>query len=82
MLVIYFKNDGEIHQVAPGYKDMEGYYGNRCKEFGKIFDCIVIEQNDYVFNNFFNFEVDIETKELVIKDNNLIQLFKKSIIKE
>lgn len=55
MLIIYFKSDGEIHQVATGYKNLKEFYGERTKEFSLIFDAIYIaETNNYVFNNFLN----------------------------
>lgn len=58
MLVIYFKSDGEIYQVATGYKTLEEYHGKRAEEFALIFDAIYIEEsNDYVFNRFMDFKV-------------------------
>jgi len=58
MLIIYFKSDGEIHQVATGYKTMEEFYGRRAKEFRMIFDSICVEENNYLFNNFSDFYIN------------------------
>lgn len=71
MLIIYFKSDGEIHQVANGYKNLKEFYGERATEFSLIFDAIYIEKNnDYIFNNFFEFRV--ARGKLLIKENSLI----------
>ena len=74
MLIIYFKSDGEIHQVATGYKTLEEYYGRRLEEFSLIFDSIYIEeQNDYIFNRFFDFKVI--NNQLKFKNTEMLPIF-------
>lgn len=70
MLIIYFKSDGEIYQVATNYKTLEEFYGNRAAEFSLIFDSIYIEEiNDYILNRYIDFEV--ENKQLKFKNNDM-----------
>ena len=58
MLIIYFKSDGEIYQVATSYKNLKEFYGKRAEEFGLIFDFIYEEEyNNYLFNNFHEFKI-------------------------
>ena len=76
MIVIYYKSDGEIYQVAIGYSSFEEYYGKRAEEFSQIFDCIAMESNDYIFNKFSDFRVDTETKELVLNNIQMYEIFK------
>ena len=71
MLIIYFKSDGEIHQVANGYKSLKEFYGKREKEFSLIFSAIYIENaSNYLFNNFFEFQV--KNDKLEAKKNSFI----------
>ncbi len=59
MLIIYFKSDGEIYQVATNYKNLKEFYGKRAEEFSLIFDFIYEEKyNNYLFNNFHEFKVE------------------------
>lgn len=77
MIVIYFKVDGEIHQVAPGYKSIEEYYGCKAEEFKKIFDYLYFEDENYfLFNNFYQFE--IVDKQLIFKDSAMKLLMQKA----
>lgn len=72
MLIIYFKSDGEIHQVATGYKSLKEFYGKRTEEFSLIFDAIYIDEtNNYVFNNFFEFK--IIDRILTAKENTIFR---------
>ena len=58
MLIIYFKSDGEIFQVATGYKTFEEFYNARAEEFSKVFEAIYIEEvNDFILNRPFEFRV-------------------------
>ena len=69
MLIIYFKSDGEIYRIASPYKTMREFFGKRTEEFSLIFDAIYInELNDYLFNRYPDFRVNLETKQLELRE--------------
>lgn len=68
MLIIYWKSDGEIYQVASNYKTMKEFYGRRTEEYSLIFDYIFIDDYDeYFFNRYIDFI--IVDKKIKMKDN-------------
>lgn len=72
MLIIYYKSDGEIFRVVSPYKNMEEYFGSRTSEYSLIFDCVYIDTlNDYLFNRYIDFKVNLDTKEIEPKENVL-----------
>lgn len=72
MLIIYFKSDGEIYRVTSPYKNLDEYFGQRANEFKLIFDGIYIETlNDYLFNRYIDFKVNLNTKQLEAKAETL-----------
>ena len=64
MLFIYYLSDGAIYQVAIGWNSLEEFYGSRADEMGKVFGAIVLPYDRYVYDNYFRFKVNLQTKEL------------------
>ena len=68
MTVFYMKSDGSIVNFSTGIQDMN-FYGEHKEDYSLIYDCIVVDFDEYVMNNLFNFYVDVELKKLKIKHN-------------
>lgn len=61
MTIFYMKSDGAIVNFCTGIADMS-FYGNHEEDYSQIYDFIVIDYDEYIMNNLFNFYVDIEEK--------------------
>lgn len=64
MTVYFVKRTGKIKTIADGRQDMS-LFGDDEIEQTMIWDCIVIEKDDFVKGNTTQFHVDTETKELI-----------------
>ena len=61
MTIFYMKSDGAIVNFCTGIADMN-FYGTHEEDYSQIYDFIVIDYDEYIMNNLFNFYVDIEEK--------------------
>lgn len=64
MTVFYRKKTGDIKQVSTGIQDMS-VFGDEKEDYEQIWDCVVVEKDEYVLMNTNQFLVDLETKELI-----------------
>lgn len=57
MTVFYSKQTGEIKAICYGIQDMN-YFGDNRVDFEIIYDFIIVEKDEYVFNNMMSFKVE------------------------
>ena len=57
MTIFYSKQTGEIKAICYGIQDMN-YFGDNRVDFEIIYDFIIVEKDEYVFNNIENFKVE------------------------
>lgn len=65
MTIFYNKRLGSIQAVVSGSQDMS-YFGEEEEDFKQIYDYIVVDNDEYIIKNSYNFIVVNE--ELKIKD--------------
>ena len=70
MTIFYMKSDGSIVNFSTWIQDMD-FYGKHKQEYGLIYDFIVVDYDEYVMNNLFDFYVDIKEKRLRLMQENL-----------
>lgn len=80
MTIFYSKKDGSIKGIATGVQDIS-FYGDNAEDFRVIRDCIVIDKDMDVFNNFKRFVVNTETKEVELLEEYVFQPEKYKIAK-
>ena len=68
MTIFYMKSDGSIVNFSTGIQDMN-FYGEHKEDYSKIYDCIVVDFDDYVMNNLKDFYVNTEENKLKLKQN-------------
>ena len=56
MTIFYNKRTGSIKELCSGTQTME-WFGAEKEDYEQILDCIVVESDEYVLNNFPQFEV-------------------------
>lgn len=67
MLIIYYLSDGEVHNVAIGWKNLQQYYGRRAEEMSRIFGSIYIPFDKYVYDHHYLFKYNVKTNKLEFK---------------
>ncbi len=75
MVITYIKETGEIVspiQTSDKALTIEDVFGEKAVIMSKIYDVVNIVDNMNVFNMIFNYYVDVETKELKLKENTKI----------
>lgn len=75
MVITYIKETGEIVspiQTSDKALTIEDVFGEKAVIMSKIYDVVNIVDNMNVFNMIFNYYVDVETKELKLKENTRI----------
>lgn len=76
MVITYIKETGEIIspiQTSPEVLSMEDVFGEKATIMSNIYDVVNIVDNMEVFNSIFNYCVDINTKEVKLKNSIKIQ---------
>lgn len=68
LTVFYNKRTGSIKELCSGHQDMS-WFGDEKEDYEKIFDYIVVDHDDYILQNFVNFNV--VDGELKIKSVNV-----------
>lgn len=78
MIFIYLKSNGKIVKASSPEKNLQEMYGEDWEEYSQIFDYIYMPYNDFIFYNYYNFKVDLESKKLIQTDEmlNLTQYIK------
>lgn len=66
MTIFYFKSSGEIMSLATGIQDMDFFHKFK-DDMIKIVDFTIKPKDNLVINNYTNFIIDLNTKELMIK---------------
>ena len=56
MTIFYNKRTGSIKELCSGIQTME-WFGAEKEDYDQIFDCLVVELDEYVLNNFTQFEI-------------------------
>jgi hypothetical protein len=69
MTVFFSKRTGEIMSVASGIQDMN-MFGLHKEDMQVICDCLQFPMDMNVIQNYQNFNINLDTKELQIKQNN------------
>lgn len=76
MVITYIKETGEIVspiQTSSEVLTMEDIFGEKASIMKNIYDVVNIVDNMDVFNNIFNYCVDVNTKEVKLKNSIKIQ---------
>lgn len=71
MTIFFQKNTGNIKCVADWETSIEDYFveeGDKL-DYALIWDTLIIDYNDSIFNNYSLFKVDIDARKIVIKEN-------------
>lgn len=71
MTVFYQKSTGNIKSVTDWETSIEDYFVEEAdkQDYGLIWDYIVIDYNDSIFNNYSLFKVDTSTQKIILKEN-------------
>lgn len=71
MTIFYQKSTGNIQSVTDWETCIEDYFVEEAdiQDYNLIWDYIVIDYNESIFNNYRLFKVDIEKKIITIKEN-------------
>ena len=56
MTIFYNKRTGNIKELCSGTQTMD-WFGAEKEDYAQIFDCLVVESDEYVLNNFTQFEI-------------------------
>ena len=56
MTIFYNKRTGSIKELCSGTQTLD-WFGAEKEDYAQIFDCLVVESDEYVLNNFTQFEV-------------------------
>ncbi|WP_195952276.1 hypothetical protein [Clostridium saudiense] len=75
MVITYIKETGEIVspiQTSEKALTMEDLFEEKAVIMSKVYDVVNIVDNMNVFNMIFNYYVDVETKELKLKEETRI----------
>ena len=56
MTIFYNKRTGSIKELCSGIQTMD-WFGAEKEDYEQIFDCLVVDLDQYVLNNFTQFEV-------------------------
>jgi hypothetical protein len=70
MTIFYYKSDGDIYSYSTGISDMS-IFGKRQDEYSLIIDFIVCPIDKTILGLLNHFCVNIETKQLKLKDENI-----------
>ena len=54
--IFYNKRTGSIKELCSGIQTMD-WFGAEKEDYEHIFDCLVVELDEYVLNNFTQFEI-------------------------
>lgn len=68
MTLFYSKRTGEIKCCATGIQDMS-FWGKDAEDYSIIWDCVVLEKDEYVIRNREKFRVNPTTKQLELLAN-------------
>ena len=68
MTVFYMTSDGSIVNFSTGIQNMN-FYGGHKEDYSLIYDCIVVDFDEYVMNNLKDFYVNTEENKLKLKQN-------------
>lgn len=68
MTLFYSKRTGEIQTFCTGVQDMS-LFGDNKEDYEMIWDFVVIDYNDAIFNNYSLFKVDTSTQKIMLKEN-------------
>ena len=69
MTIYYWKKDGNIHSYCTGITDMSTF-GNYADEYALILDYVVLPLDRTVLTYLNQFYIDLETKQVKLKQNN------------
>ncbi len=75
MTIFYFKKDGGINSYCTGISDMSTF-GEYADEYALIIDYIVVPLDNTVLQYLHEFYVDLETKQIKIKQNGFFDISK------
>ena len=56
MTIFYNKRTGSIKELCSGIQTMD-WFGAEREDYEQIFDCLVVDLDQYVLNNFTQFEI-------------------------
>ena len=73
MTVFYQKSTGNIKCVTDWETCIDDYFVDEAdkQDYGLIWDCIVMDYNDSIFNNYSLFKIDVDMKKIVLKESML-----------
>lgn len=74
MTIFYSKRTGEIKSICTGIQNMD-YFGNDKEDFKLIWDCIVVEFDRYILDNYKLFKVNLENKQLEMLPNKILNKY-------
>ena len=63
MTIFYNRRTGSIKELCSGTQTMD-WFGAEKEDYEQILDCLVVESDEYVLNNFTQFEVVDEALKL------------------
>lgn len=78
MTIFFNRRTGKIMQIATGIQNMDAF-GDEKEDFELIWDCVLVEKDEFVMRNSEQFIIDTETKVLIytpIADVNKYRLSK------
>lgn len=72
MTIFYRKADGAIKRTTTGIQNM-GIFGDEAEDYSLIWDYVILDKDEYVLRNPFNFRVNPTTKQIEIKESNMMK---------
>ena len=69
MTIFYYKRDGEIHSYCTGISGMERF-GEHEQDYSLIIECSVFPKDETVIRHLNLFYIDLETKQIKLKDES------------
>lgn len=71
MTIFFQKSTGNIKSVTDWETSIEDYFVEEAdkQDYSLIWDYIVIDYNESIFNNYDLFKVDIDMRQIVLKEN-------------
>lgn len=72
MTLYYRKKTGDIMSYCTGVQDMS-FFGQTQEDYELIWGYVVVDRDDYVLSNTSQFKINLETKQLEIKQEAISQ---------
>ncbi len=72
MTIFYRKANGAIKRINTGIQNM-GIFGDEAEDYSLIWDYVILDKDEYVLRNPFNFRVNPTTKQIEIKESNMMK---------